>query len=681
MSLREDLLHLSPEALMQATNAGLVKRALREFGAGYRPTLLLDDALTLTAEFPDGVRTTWPSGQTLQGAGCSCHAAGACRHRVIAALAYREQSRAAAVAALAPPTPVEAANDAALERVVPEVLRKLALQQWAAGLNVELRRVESGEPCETARLPAATVRFWAGAAIEAARCDCARAAGCEHVALGVWAFREAARAGQRGAVQTVQSVQSGQTGQTGQTLRGGLAAAPITIEREPFEALVEALLRHGVARGVVSLAQPLSRARAASAQAAWLQGLLSDLERWAEAYVQRSALYEPVQGADLLAELALRLAGATQPNAAQGVLGIGLAAETPLDRLRLLGLGARTVRDGEHRRTSFALADADTGTCLVLAHEWAVADALRAQEGALRAAERVVKGVKLDALANGQLLARQAARRPDGSVRLSGARSADNSVLAQNADWSLLGAPLRFERCAALVHGRRAHPHEALLPRHAVGHFVVFSPARVDQAFYDPDEQAVLGVLVDVDGAPLLVERRHERHTPHALDALAGALLGRFGALRHLAGMLRWRHGLPCIEPWALACDSLVVPDVALPCDALAALPIGSLPTPGTDPCTRALSAVRELMATLLHHGLSALPRAWPNDAARLGRQLAASGLGALASRLAALAAAVAQAQANPAQASLAAAVLGLLALRQLHDDALVLASLAPEAA
>lgn len=659
MSFREDLLHLSPEALMQATNAGLVKRALREFAAGYRPALTLDAALTLAAVFPDGVQTTWPSGRPLQEASCSCNATGACRHRVIVALAYRDAARSAAEA---PPAPVETVDDAALERVVPETLRLVAATQRAAGLSVELRRAESGEPCETARLPAATVRFWAGAAIEAARCDCARAAACEHVVLGVWAFRAAAASGFRAAVQTV---------------RLGDARAPAGPKREPFDALVAALLRDGVSRGVAALSQPLSRARAAAGDAAWLTLLLADLERWSEAYAQRSALYDPAQGVDLLAELALRLAGATRPDAARNVLGSGLAGETPLDRLRLIGLGARTVRDGERRRTTLALADADTGTGLVLTHDWAVADALRAKEPMLRGAERIAKGVLLEALAQGQLLARHAARRPDGSVRLSGARSADNSVMAQNADWSLLGAPLRFERCAALVHERRAHPHEALRPRHAVGRFVVFSPARIGEVSYDPDEQAVLGVLVDADEAPLLIERRHERHAPHALDALAAALLGRCGPVRHVAGMLRWRGGLACIEPWALACDRIVVPDVAAAQDALPDLPLGSAPEPGADPGSRALAALRECLGRLLHHGSTMLPRGWTNDAALLARRLADAGFAALAARLVVLAGAVAQAQANPAGVALAVPLLDLLALRQLHEDAAVLASLA----
>ena len=102
------------------------------------------------------------------------------------------------------------------------------------------------------------MRFWAGAPIEAARCDCLRAAACKHVALGVWAFRRAAA---EAAAAPVASVRLGGDG------------VRHRIDRAPFDALVAALLRHGVARGPGVLTQALSNARAAAAGAAWL-GLL-----------------------------------------------------------------------------------------------------------------------------------------------------------------------------------------------------------------------------------------------------------------------------------------------------------------------------------------------------------------------------------------------------------------------
>jgi hypothetical protein len=675
MTRRDDLLHLSPEALSQLANAGLVKRALRELAGGYRPQIAVDEAGLLGAQFSDGVHTRWPQGVPIQQAQCSCGAATVCRHRVIAALAYREGALAAPAAAAAPPdtatpaataaapappAPAEApgvgtTSDEALARVVPPALLEAAQRLRDAGIAVEVRRRGSGEPCDTARLPAATVRYWAGAAIEAARCDCVRASACEHVALGVWAFREA-DAHSPGAAQA--------------SVRLGAAGARHTVDRTPYLQLAEALLRHGVARGPGALMQALSTARAAAADAAWLALLLADLETWAEAYARRSARYDAAEGADLLAELALRLAAGGQPGQAGPVLGTGQAGDTALDRLRLMCLGARTVRDGERRRTTLLMADVDTGTRLVLPHDWQVPEARQANEAALRAAERVAPGVQLEALARGQLLAQQAARRADGSVRLARARSSQNSVLPQSADWAMLGSPVRFDSVAALAAQQCLHPSAALQPRHAARHHVVFSPAAVERLGYDANEQCVFAALHDAQGGELLLQRTYEPHVPHALDSVAAALGGHCGPLRHVAGALHWDHGQPCIEPWALACDQLVVPDFAAAAGALAAVPLGLAQAQRTDPCARGLEQLRQHLGVLLHHGLVQLPRTWLPDTARLARQLRDAGLRALGDALQPLGAAVAELQSRPGPEMLAPAVMGLLALRQLHEDA-----------
>lgn len=650
---RDDLLHLSPEALTQAANAGLVKRALRELAAGQGPQNTLAADGTLHAAFADGVACVWPAGASITQASCSCGAPGVCRHRVLAALAYRESTLHDP-----PPqaSPVASADDAALARVVPAALLLLAVQLRDAGLTVDVRRRSSGEPCDTARLPSATVRFWAGAALEAARCDCLRTAACEHVALGLWAFRAA-------------DAQAADTPAC--SVRLGAVGRRHEFDAAAFEVLAEALLHHGVARGPAPLVQALTAARAAAAEAAWLSLLVADIESWCEAYAARSALYEAGQGAELLAELSLRLAAGRQPGQAAPVLGIGQAGETALDRLRLMCLGARTTRDGTARRTTLVLADLDTGTRLVLPHHWQVPEARRADEASLRAAERVAPGVRLEALMSGQLLAQQAARRPDGSVRLARARSAQNSVLPQSADWGMLGAPVRFDSVAALVAEQRAHPNAALQPRHAARRFVVFSPAAVGTPVFDATAQCVAALLRDAQGQALLLQRSHEAHVPHALDAVAQALSGAAGPLRHVAGLLSWQQGLPVIEPWALACDGApTVPDRAEPSGALAALPLGEAPPARPGPVGRALQRMGALSGELLHHGLAQLPRAWHGHAAALGADLRAADLQVLADRWQALLAPMKAAQARPDGTALAAPLMQLLALWQLHVDA-----------
>ena len=43
-----------------------------------------------------------------------------------------------------------------------------------------------------------------------------------------------------------------------------------------------------------------------------------------------------------------------------------------------------------------------------------------------------------------------------------------------------------------------------------------------------------------------------------ALDAVAAALSGRHGTVRNVAGVLHWAGDWPVLEPWAIACDSVV---------------------------------------------------------------------------------------------------------------------------
>jgi hypothetical protein len=661
MTPRDDLAHLSAEALTQLTNAGLVKRAQREIAAGCTPELAFDDAGTLDARFADGVQCQWPRGVTIANARCSCGAAGVCRHRVIAALAYRE-----ALAGAAPPAPrrpVDEVTDDDLARLLPTATLQAAERARNGGISIDIRRGSSGEPCDTARLPSATVRYWGGSAIEAARCDCVVTSACEHVALGVWAFRAAQVEAADVPIATV---------------RLGPPGARHALDPQPFAQCVQMLLAHGVLQGSGALAQGFTDARAAAAEAAWLTLLVADLETWAEAYAQRSALYDAGDGVDLVAELGLRLSAGTLPGHAGAVLGVGQAGESALDRLRLMSLGARTRRDGNRRSTTLVLADIDTGTRMVLRHDWTVPEAREKDEARLRAAERAAPGVLLDALAHGQLLAQQAARRADGSVRLARARSSYNSVLPQPGDWATLGAPLRFASVDALRRESSAHPNAALQPRHAARRHVIFSPHRVNSVRYDANEQCLLAVLADADDQTLLVQRTHERHVPHALDAIAAALDGRHGPLRHVAGVLGWIDGMPCIEPWALGCDRMIVPDFAASDGALAAVPLGRAPDPAHDPCTQQLARLRQHLATLLHHGQRRLPPRWVREGEMLAHALAAAGLRVLSQHLQQLQHALAAPQA-PLLAA-AQAVLKLAALRQLHQDAVEAQRAQPDA-
>ena len=512
------------------------------------------------------------------------------------------------------------------------------------------------------------MRFWAGAHLGAARCDCVQQTACEHVALGVWAFREA-DAQDAARLQTAPTASPAPV----QSVQLGPPASAIKLDAAPYLSAVAALLRHGVTQGNAAAAPALSAAlqAARAAGAEWLWRAVLDLELWSAAWAARSARYRAEAGADAVAEIALRLTLGSAPGQAAAALGMGQPHEVPLDRLRLMCLGARTERDGQDRRTLLVMADADTGARMALLHAWRVPDERRAQEAQIRASERIAPGVRLEQLAGGQLLSQQARRYADGSVALARARSSQNSLLPQSGDWAALAPPLRYASVRGLRQARASCPHPLAAPRHAAGRFVLFSPARIEEALYDPHSQTVQCLALDAEDAPVLIRRSHAAHTPHALHALALALTQ---SPAHIGGLLDWQGELPVLEPWSVAVTSpaphLHVLDFAGPTPesaaALAALPLGQAEGDASfHPLQRALAALRALCADLLHHGSAALPRAWPADAAECAARLQELGFAQLAAHTRRLAAC----HANPAQA--APVLAALLGLRQLHEDAM----------
>lgn len=643
-STREDLLRLSPEALAQAANLGLVKRAVKELEAGSRPELSLDENNTLTARFGDGVTTVWDAEKPIQQTRCTCGANPVCRHRIMAALAYRADAEQAP----APLTPPVDVSDETLARLLPPRTLALAQSLRGQGLAVELR--VQGEPCPTARLPAATVRFWGGPAIEAARCDCVQAVACEHVALAVWAFQAAGS-------------------DSGQVILGE-AAPGASIDRSAYHALAESLLQHGVKRGAAAHLQALSRALQAAEQAGavWLRLLLAELETWLGAYAARSARYQAEDGLKLLAELSLRLAAGGQPGQTKPALGLGEAGEVEMDRLRLVSLGCRIDRDGDTRRLRQILADSDTGTRFVLNHQWQVSE--NADELAAASSQRLAPGVRLAQLAGGQLLSQQAKRRADGSLTLAKTRSAQNSLLPQAGDWASLGQPLRFESVADLRQDKQTHPIPQTTPRHAAASFTVLRVEAVETVFYDPNAQTLIGVVLDRDGEAVVVKRSHEGHLRHALDASAGALSGQFGPLAHVAGLLSWEHGRAVIEPWAFAAGRVIVPDLEPACGALSKLPLGSADGGGAAGVDAVLAGLESELAALAHHGLAELGGAWHGRCAHLAGQLRSLSLTALADALTALLEETRQASAKPDGGGLAKPLLYLAGLAALHREA-----------
>ncbi|MEU8751042.1 hypothetical protein AB0C88_11190 [Streptomyces chartreusis] len=98
MTVRTDLLALTPRTLASLANKGLVKRAEKDLTAGSGPLVTVTADGTVSGRFPDGTETALPPGRSLDTTDCACAATGVCRHRIGLVLAYQRDADADASA-------------------------------------------------------------------------------------------------------------------------------------------------------------------------------------------------------------------------------------------------------------------------------------------------------------------------------------------------------------------------------------------------------------------------------------------------------------------------------------------------------------------------------------------------------------------------------------------------------
>ncbi len=620
----DPLLRLTPEALAQLTNLGLVKRAQREVEAGAPAQLGRGEDGVLRAEFADGVRTEFAPGQGVADARCSCGAA-LCRHRLVVVLAWQRQ---AGSTAQAPPLRSPGAiDDAPLKAWAGATAWAQAERLRAAGLLVDVRRASPADPVPTALLPQSTVRFHGGDDPGAAQSDAAISDHRACVVLGAWAFRAA----DAEFPDTAQArVQLG-----ARAVAGDALAAPIS-------RLVAGLLRHGLADGGARHAPLLTEALQAADQlgATWLRLALLALEAWLAGFDARSARFHAEDGIALLAEIGARIRAARGAGelAAQHALGVGERLETPLARVRLRALGLRIEADGEQRSARVALHDPDTSARIAWTCRWDNAGQSGAASVARSQQARVSNSGRLVELAQGQLVTVSAHRRADGELRLGAGHGGRTSLLGQSADWSELPPALVVTRLADWRTARAHLPPALLRPRHALADHLVFAPTDISEVGFDPATQSVHALLSDADGDALLLTRPWERAAPGALDALARALTAP-SQPTHIAGTLRETGGIAELDPWALSDgQSLVIPDLAPPDGAVRDLPIAALPAV-SDPLAQTLARTADWLAHRLLSGAGAL--GWSAHAREQAAQLRRVGWDDLADAAMALAQAI----------------------------------------
>jgi hypothetical protein len=566
-AVRDDLLALSPQSLAALANVGLVKRAQREIAAGDGPAIEEDAAGVVTGTFKDGVVTRLVPGKTLRETPCSCGAVVVCRHRVAVALAYpawhvanaapaaREEQAAAAPAARAEAWSPSCFTDADLDAALGKRVMDRARAAVRAGIVVEL---DPGE-IPAARLPTCAVRFHVPRDLAYARCDCALAAGCEHVALAAWAFREAERLSSNDPPRTVEL--------GGGTARGALDAGAL----DEAEELALAVIGEGVSALAPDVAPRFARARQklATAGFVWPGTLVDDLELAVEAYRSQSARYSAAEAAGLLAGIGARTrairrardegAGVELP--ARYLLGSDEARETLLDHVRLVSLGARVTADGRARDAAVFLADPDSGVVLVIEKRWTFAENEEPEDGPALARRALASRVTLGMMAGGQIVSRAVKRRANRSLSLGAARGGTTSVTPQRGEWELFPPSIFASDFEELGRALDASPPRLLRPRVLAESMRVVAVAGVGGLSFHPGEQQLTAEIADTNGHTMLLVRRYRRAAPHALEVIAAALAGE-PPVRFVAGDVRHGpYGLE-IDPVGLVTDRMIVPDL-----------------------------------------------------------------------------------------------------------------------
>ncbi|MDU1267589.1 MAG: SWIM zinc finger family protein [Escherichia coli] len=480
-SLRPELLELTPQALTALSNAGFVKRSLKELENGNVPEISHENS-ALIATFSDGVRTQLANSQALKEAQCSCGASGMCRHRVMLVLSYQR------LCATVQPTEKEEEWDPAiwLEELatLPDATRKRAQALVAKGITIELFCAPGEIP--SARLPMSDVRFYSRSSIRFARCDCIEGTLCEHVVLAVQAFVEA-KAQQAEFNHLIWQMRSEHVTSSDDPF----ASEEGQTCRQYVQQLSQALWLGGISQPLIHYEAAFNRALQAAEACnwRWVSESLRQLRASVDAFHTRASHYHAGECLRQLAALNSRLncaqemarrdsVGEVPPVPWRTVVGSGIAGEAKLDHLRLVSLGMRCWQDIEHYGLRIWFTDPDTGSILHLSRSWP-----RSEQENSPAATRRLFSFQAGALAGGQIVSQAAKRSADGELLLA-TRNRLSSVVPLSPDaWQMLSAPLRQPGIVALREYLRQRPPACIRPLNQVDNLTLSLPASACSPF------------------------------------------------------------------------------------------------------------------------------------------------------------------------------------------------------
>ncbi|GAA1591467.1 hypothetical protein [Actinoplanes couchii] len=413
-------------------------------------------------------------------------------------------------------------------------------------------RIRRG-PVPVAELPAATVRFLVPNDLGYVHTDAKAGVRDDVIALAVWAFRAA-------------DEQQPDAGDLVVDVGGSRAVAAGS--GSGLESVVEfaaEVLRAGAVHAGAGLAAMATGQITALEKNGlrWPLDAATELAGQLAAYRDRGARYSPELLADLIAELFARHRAVTAGGGVSvrsRVLGSEEAAETPLRRVRLDGLGARVTAIDDERRVEIFHGQAASGVVLVSHRQWPGPD-----DGPALSKRRLA-GATVAALAAGTLVTESAVRSASRSVRLTASRVAKSTVTVSSGAWEHLPPGLRVGDYAKLAAELDAMPPRPVRARVRADLVRVLEIAEVGGSHYEPGAQRLTVEIRDTHGNQATVTATHTSVAPARLDAVAAALLGARGRPRFVAGTVHRSGGSLVIDPYAIAADGPpVVPDLESP--------------------------------------------------------------------------------------------------------------------
>lgn len=606
-SLRPELLELTPQALTALSNAGFVKRSLKELENGNVPEISHENG-ALIATFSDGVRTQLANGQALKEAQCTCGASGMCRHRVMLVLSYQR------LCATAQPTEKKEEEwDPAiwLKELanLPDATRKRAQALVAKGITIELFCAPGEIP--SARLPMSDVRFYSRSSIRFARCDCIEGTLCEHVVLAVQAFVEA-KTQQAEFTHLIWQMRSEHVTSSDDPF----ASEEGKTCRQYVQQLSQALWLGGISQPPIHYEAAFSRAQQAAERCnwRWVSESLRQLRASVDAFHARASHYHAGECLRQLAALNSRL------NCVQEMARRDSIGEVPVSG------SVNQMRKPYCSISCQQRIPKDTGSILHLSRSWQ-----RSEQENSPAATRRLFSFQAGALAGGQIVSQAAKRSADGELLLA-TRNRLSSVVPLSPDaWQMLSAPLRQPGIVALREYLRQRPPACIRPLNQVDNLFILPVAECISLGWDSSRQTLDAQVISGEGEDnvLTLSLPASACSPFAVERMAALLQQTDDPVSLVSGFVSFVEGQLTLEPrvmmtktraWAL--DAETAPVAPLPSASV-------LPVPST--AHQLLMRCQALLIQLLHNGWRYQEQSAIGEAELLANDLTAVGFYRLA--------------------------------------------------